>query len=48
MTDDPPDLEGDVVQAVRESSTYDLVVEFESGRDLHVANANWWMEDGAN
>ena len=39
------DLTGETVANVREQSTYDLVLEFESGRVLHVDSAKWWVED---
>lgn len=43
---DDLDLTGETIAAVREQSTYDLVLEFESGRVLTVYDAKWHLKKG--
>lgn len=41
MRDSDDNLLGDTVTEVREATKWDLVLEFESGRVLHVYDAKW-------
>lgn len=38
-------LEGDRVEEITEASAYDLILKFESGRELHVHDAKWHVSE---